>query len=1217
MAAWAAVSKMKRLMLLLVAAQRSVEGAENWTVYRDTVCGCAEGNSRNWPASNPDGHGEFGAYWVAAPRDDVEVCKLLCARDPACRGFQWTATSNQIPEKNVCWFRKDAACKPSPPSVCEVRQCELALERDCYVKPLAVRPETSSPERRKVGFDGRAMVVDGKRRLLAAGSIHYARSTPDMWPGLMQVAKAGGIDVITTYVFWNLHEIGRDPSNGEILYDFKTGRLNLARFLQAAQEAGLFVFVRLGPFVCAEWTYGGIPTRLRSVESNYSGTGSSSPRMTFRSWDPAWRKEMAQFVSRTMEEVRPFLAGNGGPVIVLQIENEYGNIEQYYGNDGKKYAQWAADLVKGMSTGLPIAMCQQQGVVGVIETCNGFYCDPHDSGLSYPSLFTEAWSGWFQGAGGSPGHRPASDLAYAIAKFVAEGGTMWSYYMLHGGTNFGHTAGAAIATSYDYDAPISEWGFPRQPKYNLLQKLHSVLHKYEPAIVENDTAQWWNHGVHSMPGLSVYSYGSNGGKVIFLVNANNTMNYTYGVNCTGALGDSGGNEIQVPLWSVSIVDADRCEVAFNSAGEVEVETSEVAASTVQVGTPSATWEYYTEATNVSWCPMEQKKVVQQLPEHIDATGGPLVTDYLYASVELPTSVTVAETKGVMLTAMDRPLVGGPLGGVHRADGFLNGVWFQIVPGFPVKMPSTTSTKSVLTLRMSIQGLPNYLWSNSLCKKNACDGSWDSHLENFNRGLLGPILLNETASGKIIANLTRSNWTICPGLEGEAVRLYSPHTSAPTTMWQTGRGALEGTGSWVRLRLSLPALACADKASGIALNLTGMGAGEAWVNGHSIGRYSLRKVGPEKDCTVCNRTGPYDPNGECHVRCGDYAEPLYHAPREWLTGCEAGTPNNQNVRNGSNENLVILWETQGGTDPSSVVFCSVVGRGEGRIKLDDDAIVARGALRPFPLSQTRLLATAGSDPSFFASAESLNTQYLKYIDTERMLIGFRQTAGLDTKGANGTATPYGGWCASDTGETCMWLGHMLSALAFGAASQKDPWLKYKGDYIVAELGKAQAAIAQNTPADAGWVSAGPPEESVDMIPYGNCSSCSFYGMHKLLAGLFDQHTSAGNQQAKTIAIGIADFLHRTMLPWVTEKGLSATVAFMFLKPGNAGHGFDLGGIYEALFNVASLSSDPKHFELASWLYNWPFFDPLLSGQDSLYHEHANTYQLRSEWRGGGR
>jgi hypothetical protein len=591
-----------------------------------------------------------------------------------------------------------------------------------------------APPIRNISYDGRAMLIDGERRLLAAGSIHYTRSTPEMWPGLMRAAKAAGIDVITTYVFWNVHEASHDPATGHITYDFSTGRLNLAGFLQQAQAAGLFVFVRLGPFTCAEWTYGGIPTRLRAVGSNYTGPGSSAPRMTFRSWDPAWRREMSTFLTRTMQEIRPFLAGNGGPVIMLQPENEYGNIEQYYGSDGERYAQWAADLVQGMDVDVPIAMCQQQGVTGVIETCNGFYCDPNED-ADYPSIFTEAWSGWFQARDGSPGHRPASDLAYAIAKFVAEGGTMFNYYMLQGGTNFGRTAGAGIATSYDYDAPISEWGIAREPKYSLLQKLHAALHRYEKAIVENQPVRWWSQGVAGMPGLSAHPYGAG---LIFYVNANTTVNYTLQANCSSG---GGGGTATVPLWSVTMFDCQSGTVVFNSAHSAASRAGSVSEPGAvdqvgRVGAPSASWEYYPEATNLSWC-REGSQVVQQLPEHTTATGGPLVTDYLYAAAELP-----ADAGGAVLTAMPSPLVGGPLGGLERVDGFVDGVWFEIAPGYPRKLPSPAArppTASVLLLRMATGGLPNYLWSNSLCKKGECDGPWDSHLENFDRGLLGPIL----------------------------------------------------------------------------------------------------------------------------------------------------------------------------------------------------------------------------------------------------------------------------------------------------------------------------------------------------------------------------------------------------------------------------------------------------------------------------------------------
>ena len=137
-------------------------------------------------------------------------------------------------------------------------------------------------------------------------------------------------------------------------------------------------------------------------------------------------------------------------------------------------------------------------------------------------------------------------------------------------------------------------------------------------------------------------------------------------------------------------------------------------------------------------------------------------------------------------------------------------------------------------------------------------------------------------------------------------------------WQPDSGILEGTGNWVRLRLSLPALACSDVSTGVALNLTGMGAGEAWVNGHSIGRYSLRKLGSEKDCIVCNRTGPFDPNGECHTRCNHYAEPLYHAPRGWLVPCSSA----HSIVVAAAMQHVILWETLSGADPSKVVFVSM-------------------------------------------------------------------------------------------------------------------------------------------------------------------------------------------------------------------------------------------------------------------------------------------------------
>lgn len=107
-----------------------------------------------------------------------------------------------------------------------------------------------------VSYDGRAVLINNERKLLVAGSMHYPRSTPSMWPRLMSQAKTGGLDVVSTYVFWNLHEVPNASSPHGFSYDFETGRRNLTGFLAEAQKNNLFVFLRIGPFVCSEWNYG-------------------------------------------------------------------------------------------------------------------------------------------------------------------------------------------------------------------------------------------------------------------------------------------------------------------------------------------------------------------------------------------------------------------------------------------------------------------------------------------------------------------------------------------------------------------------------------------------------------------------------------------------------------------------------------------------------------------------------------------------------------------------------------------------------------------------------------------------------------------------------------------------------------------------------------------------------------------------------------------------
>ncbi|CAI0407260.1 unnamed protein product [Linum tenue] len=229
-----------------------------------------------------------------------------------------------------------------------------------------------------------------------------------MWPEIIRLSKEGGLDVIETYVFWNNHE----PERG-----------------QTVQEAGLLVHLRIGPYACAEWNYGGFPMWLHFL-----------PGIQFRTNNAIFKNEMKRFLAKVvnlMKEERLF-ASQGGPIILAQVENEYGNVESSYGQPGELYVQWAAKTAVSLNTTVPWVMCAQ-----------GDAPDPISFGYPIP-------------------YRPVEDLAFSVARFFEYGGTFQNYYMYFGGTNFGRTAGGPlVATSYDYDAPIDEYGKTKNSHFSL------------------------------------------------------------------------------------------------------------------------------------------------------------------------------------------------------------------------------------------------------------------------------------------------------------------------------------------------------------------------------------------------------------------------------------------------------------------------------------------------------------------------------------------------------------------------------------------------------------------------------------------------------------------------------------------------------------------------------------------------------------------------------
>ncbi|KAH9757093.1 Beta-galactosidase 16 [Citrus sinensis] len=284
-----------------------------------------------------------------------------------------------------------------------------------------------------VTYDGRSLIINGHRKILFSGSIHYPRSTPQMWPRLIAKAKEGGLDVVQTLVFWNLHE----PQPGQ--FDF-SGRRDLVRFIKEVQAQGLYVCLRIGPFIEGEWGYGGLPFWLHDV-----------PGIVFRS------------------DNEPF-----------KIENEYGMVEHSFLEKGPPYVRWAAKLAVDLQTGVPWVMCKQDDAPDpVINACNGRQCGETFAGPNSPdkpAIWTENWTSFYQVYGDEARIRSAEDIAYHVALFIVKmKGSYVNYYMYHGGTNFGRTASAYVLTGYYDQAPLDEYGLLRQPKWGHLKELHSAV----------------------------------------------------------------------------------------------------------------------------------------------------------------------------------------------------------------------------------------------------------------------------------------------------------------------------------------------------------------------------------------------------------------------------------------------------------------------------------------------------------------------------------------------------------------------------------------------------------------------------------------------------------------------------------------------------------------------------------------------------------------------
>lgn len=310
-------------------------------------------------------------------------------------------------------------------------------------------------------------VKDGKPIKLISGAVHYFRNMPDTWEDIFMKMKAMGCNCVETYCAWNMHE--KVP--GE--YDF-TGNLNIAKYIETAQKVGLMVIVRPGPYICAEWEFGGLPWWIQADED-----------MEIRCMNKKYIERFDLYLDRLCAEIKPYLTTNGGSVIMVQCENEYG----YYGDD-KEYLNY---LKQGfIDRGIDVPLFTSDGTSksdlldGTIEGCLptlNFGSRVEENFKAHDELFPdtpkmcmEMWNGWFDAWGDDKHHTTsAQDYAKVVDDMLTRGSL--NMYMFIGGTNFGFTSGAnhyerfaPDVTSYDYDAMLTECG-DITPKYMAVREV--------------------------------------------------------------------------------------------------------------------------------------------------------------------------------------------------------------------------------------------------------------------------------------------------------------------------------------------------------------------------------------------------------------------------------------------------------------------------------------------------------------------------------------------------------------------------------------------------------------------------------------------------------------------------------------------------------------------------------------------------------------------------
>lgn len=380
---------------------------------------------------------------------------------------------------------------------------------------------------------GKDFYLNGKKFNIYSGTIHYFRVPCEYWEDRLLKLKAAGLNTVETYVAWNMHQ----PREGEFCFE---GQNDVVRFIETAQKVGLYVILRPGPYICAEWDLGGIPAWLLKYDD-----------VQLRCYSEPYISFVKKYFDVLMPKLAPLQISAGGPVLMMQFENEYGS----YGRD-KKYLSYLCDLMRQNGINVPLFTSDGEGkyhlsggsLPNEFKTVNfgsypvdGFR-DIKEYQPDKPLMCSEMWCGWFDHFREKHHHSlyaySKKTLTKALNQFF-EMDANFNFYMFHGGTNFGYTAGANYAqfyqpttASYDYDAPLNEYGdytdkyfiirdilckkqgidppLPPRPKTQEIGEVELTQYASLAGNIKNIGEHYFDHIPHYME-----HYGQNNGLILY------------------------------------------------------------------------------------------------------------------------------------------------------------------------------------------------------------------------------------------------------------------------------------------------------------------------------------------------------------------------------------------------------------------------------------------------------------------------------------------------------------------------------------------------------------------------------------------------------------------------------------------------------------------------------------------------------------------------------